>query len=420
MCICACFIPLYALFYIFSSREDRGGESTGVEYLHMSLDCGIIRDKQLLSEVMVVNLKILHSGDFHIGLRFGNYPEAVRNKLAAARVEALRNLVGEANSRQCDLLVVAGDLFEGHRVARATVAEAAEILNGFAGPCVLVLPGNHDYYDDVLWPTFERQADPAKVVVLKQCQVYELAPWGLAVDVFAAPCFARHSDSNNLAWIGERTPDPARFNLGIAHGTLAGLSLDMEGMYYPMSEGELRAAGLDLWLLGHAHVRYPDEDRVDGATIFNAGTPEPDGMNFQGRGNAWLLHVDAEKRVRGESIPCGMYRFLDLAYQLTRDFSPLEQELLVDGADRFLVRLTLRGSLEDDVLAKRADVYSRLEKHLFYVDIEDSRLGRRISREILDREFTAQSFPHRLLSKLADDSEALQIAYELVREVKEA
>ena len=359
-------------------------------------------------------MKILHTGDLHIGMRFGNYPEPVRVKLAEARIQALQNLVNIANDRKCNLFVVAGDMFEGHRVAKETVIRAADILNSFAGECVLVLPGNHDHYDEQLWPVFQ-QAGP-ELVLLKESRVYNLGPWGLDIDVYPAPCHTRHSETNNLGWIS-KAPDNPRLSLGVAHGTLAGLSPDLDNSYFPMTTGELRATGLDLWLLGHAHVRYPDFE-PQGELIFNAGSPEPDGMNFRGRGSAWLLEVDEQRKIRGEGLVTGTYRFLDLEYDLVRDFSQVENDLLGAGSDRDLVRLTLRGSLEAEVLAQRAEVYSRLEESLFHLEINDSRLGLRVSPAVLDREFTAESFPLRLLNKLTHDSEALQIAYELIQDVK--
>lgn len=360
-------------------------------------------------------MKILHTGDLHIGMHFGTYPEQVRRKLYQARIETLQSLVTEANNRKCNLFVVAGDMFEGHRVARDIVVKVAGILNGFAGEAVLVLPGNHDYYDESLWPMFEGEVGH-KVVVLKETKVYDLEPWGVEADIYPAPCRSRHSETNNLGWICPDAIKKGRISIGVAHGTLEGLSPDLGNSYFPMAKSELRTIGLDLWLLGHAHIRYPDQEQTVGEMIFNAGTPEPDGMNFRGRGSAWCLDV-AKGQVTGKCLAPGIFRFLDIEYELTRDFSQLEQDLKNEG-ENSLVRLTLKGSLEAEVLAQRQEVYSRLEEGLLYLDINDTKLGLRVSKAILEREFSAGSFPRRLLEKLADDSEALQIAYELIREGK--
>ena len=45
-----------------------------------------------------------------------------------------------------------------------------------------------------------------------------------------------------------------------------------------------------------------------------------------------------------------------------------------------------------------------------------------ITPDVIDREFTQDSFPYRLLTELArsdEDAEALQIGYEMIQEVKE-
>lgn len=60
-------------------------------------------------------------------------------------------------------------------------------------------------------------------------------------------------------------------------------------------------------------------------------------------------------------------------------------------------------------------------ENLFYLQWDAAELAEEITPAMIDREFTAGSFPHRLLSRLAGekaDFEALQKAYHLLAELK--
>ena len=104
-----------------------------------------------------MNLRIFHTSDLHIGLKFTRgYSDDIIQKLSDARLGVVSRLVEIANREKCDLFVIAGDLFDNLRVPKTTIRRAAESLRRFEG-VVAVLPGNHDYIqqaDDPVWPVF--------------------------------------------------------------------------------------------------------------------------------------------------------------------------------------------------------------------------------------------------------------------------
>ena len=115
-----------------------------------------------------MSVKILHTADLHIGMKFNGYPEPIRGKLQEARIEVLARMIQRANEENCDLFVIAGDLFHNIKgIDKGTIARTAEHLNGFLGECVLILPGNHDYDNDMieLWEVFKKNASD-KILLL--------------------------------------------------------------------------------------------------------------------------------------------------------------------------------------------------------------------------------------------------------------
>lgn len=82
------------------------------------------------------SLKIMHTADVHLGDDYN--PEAARRGFLAV----LQRTVSE----QADMLIIAGDLFDSSRAARAHLPFALAELNKLDIPVVL-LPGNHDPYE---------------------------------------------------------------------------------------------------------------------------------------------------------------------------------------------------------------------------------------------------------------------------------
>ena len=381
-----------------------------------------------------MGLKILATADVHLGKRFSTFPK-VQGELSEARFTCLERLVELANREACQLLVVAGDLFDRQGVPKAEVARAARTLSTFEGPLAAVLPGNHDFRcgsGGTLWRTFRESAGD-RVLLLEDPRVYPLDHYGVQASLFAAPCDAKHSPRNAIGWItavpcgaspaaGEGSP-----RIGVAHGSVEGLSLDSEDHYFPMTREELRGAGLDLWIVGHSHAVYPPEGAAPAAgapaaePLFVPGCPEPDGFDCRHPGNAWLLDLDGGA-VRSRRLATGTYRFHRETVRLdgTADPEALLRSYGGEGFERALVRLDLEGRLSRERLREVRALLGELSQSRFCFEVGEDRLRETIDAAAIDAEFTSGSFPHRLLRRLAAEGqeEALQAAYELLQEAR--
>jgi exonuclease SbcD len=373
-----------------------------------------------------MGIKILATADLHLGMKFAAYPE-VQAELAEARYETLRRLVETANREQCNLFLVAGDLFHRATAPKKEVLRAANLLAEFQGECAAVLPGNHDYYagsSGSLWGSFRENAGD-RVLLLDQRRVYDLAHYGLEAAIYPGPCDAKHSRENALGWLPlpEPPPEPPGeiLRIGVAHGSVEGMSPDAQGAYFPMTRAELRRAGMDLWVVGHTHGQYPRvEDEED--NLFIPGCPEPDGFDCSHEGRAWILTAGAGKGVRRRSLSTGAYRFQRREIRLDNgsDLETLFAAYSPESCARTLIRLELAGCLQAAKLQQLRETVAGLASSLFWLRVDDAALEEEISRERLEREFSAGSFPYLLLMRLieAEDREALQIAYGLIREAR--
>lgn len=373
-------------------------------------------------------VRIFHAADVHVGLKFTRgYPESLQKSLVDERVAVVARMADLANQERCQLFVVAGDLFDHLRVSKKMIRQTAEALRRFDG-LVAVLPGNHDYKseaDDPIWPDFKDSLGEGHLI-LDRCVPYDLEPFGMPVVLLPGVCTAKHSKENAVGWIKEATAElpESKLKIGVAHGSLAGLSPDFNGDYYPMQQSELAQMDVDMWLLGHTHIRFPDRSEGRDDRVFYPSTPEPDGFDCSHAGHALVIDLHEDGTCQYRSVRTGRFRFhvthktgidseIKLA-QLKKEFEELPE-------GEHLVKLKLQGRLDSEALAQLKTLEPELGKLVSYLEFNADEVLRAVRQEDLDAEFTEGSFPHQLLSELAkneSDQFALQLAYDLVREAR--
>ncbi|HED24257.1 MAG TPA: DNA repair exonuclease, partial [Firmicutes bacterium] len=311
-----------------------------------------------------MTLKLLHTADLHLGMTFNNrpYPDDIRKQLVEARFEALGRVVEIANKENCGLLVIAGDLFHRANVAAEAVIKAIDILKRFAG-VTAVLPGNHDYFEPYssLWALFRDKAFDG-LIMLAERRPYRLYDYGIDAILYPAPCDSKHSAENRLGWIEGLAEKPeGRWHIGVAHGTVRGISPDFADQYFPMEEVDLAALEMDHWCLGHTHVCYPDLKETGREVFLYSGTPEPDGFDCRHRGAVWITELGDDGSHSSRLVETGQFRFKEIEKELRNsgDFESLLNELADEGS-KTLVKLKLRGTLPESVYSKRQTFYNQL------------------------------------------------------------
>lgn len=369
-------------------------------------------------------LKIFLTGDNHIGLKYASHEQAAA--LAQARISAFVDMVEAANGADCGLFVIAGDLFENvSTISKKDVQAVTDILSRFHGT-VAVLPGNHDYYtpDARVWQQFrEAMTQTDNILLMTEYRPYALDVGGQAVLLYPALCTARHSapGENNLGWLKALDlPAGGPCRIGVAHGALEGESMDGEGRYFLMTRAELEAIPMDLWLLGHTHVPFPRDLSGTCGRIFNAGTHVQTDVACACGGQCFILELDEDRTVRAKTVPTGNIRFFRKYMDLTA--GEMEAQLdraLADIDDSAVVELVLSGAVTPEEYEDRHRLLSGKLSRFLEGSYHDYGLSRRISRDLIQAEYPETSFSAGLLTALLEDPKEAQLAYDLLRELKE-
>ena len=378
-------------------------------------------------------MKLLLTGDNHFGKKYDRYPE-IREQLIQSRFDCFQDLVRKAEEEECDFFVVAGDLFDNTRSVRVSdVKKAVGILSEFSGS-VLVLPGNHDYYngEEKVWRDFEKALNDCdhNISLLKEFREYTFDINDEKVVIYPAFCQSKHASGNNLGWIKTAAVDRNAINIGIAHGALQGITPDLKNEYFLMTETELRNIPMDLWLLGHTHIPYPgDLDTLkesSGCQIFNAGTHEQTDLSNNTEGNAFIITAEKEKgkaSVSARKVISGKIRYYDISVHADVSRGQSLADLLKQAADPFqgssVIRVKLSGTVrKQDYLEKEKICRDVLGEGFLSYEVDDYELSEEITRETIQSEFAETSFAARFLEKLLEDPRELQMAYELIQECK--
>ncbi|MFM8435338.1 MAG: exonuclease SbcCD subunit D [Planctomycetia bacterium] len=372
-------------------------------------------------------IRIVHTADNHVGIAYQRYAAApeVRERLLGERIEALRRVVAEANGRQAHFLVVAGDLFDRPTVAKRDVKDVVDVLAGFAGTDVLVLPGNHDFYEgpqSPLWKTFQDAVANRAIRVLTRPEVAAFEVDGQHVKFYPCPCPSKLGTESLIGWVRGAAKEAGTVHVGIAHGNVEGLGTDEQGRYFNMRQEDLQAAGVATWLLGHIHVPFPQPNSGGRPAFFMPGIHTPDSVKCRHPGHAWYLDVEADGVTRFEQLMTGGVRFTRLENSLhtAADVEALGRACAALPAADTVLDLQLTGRLGAADRAAVETLVGELKERFLSVT-DDALIEHELDAEMLAAAYPTGSLQHKMLTKLLGDErhpDAAWLAHELFRELR--
>lgn len=197
-------------------------------------------------------MKFLHAADLHLDSPLSGLPGyegAPTGEVRGATRRALENLVERCRMEQAELLVLAGDLYDGDWRDYSTglffVRQMARL--GESGTRVVWIRGNHDAQSQLT----RHLSLPGNVRELSVERAETLVFDDLGVAIHGMG-YATRDVTENLA-AHYPAPVPGAFNLGLLHTALDGRS--GHAGYAPCTLDQLRARGYQYWALGHVHQR---------------------------------------------------------------------------------------------------------------------------------------------------------------------
>ena len=190
-----------------------------------------------------------------------------------------------------------------------------------------------------------------------------------------------------------------------------------------MKRSELESIPVDVWLIGHTHVPFPrnlTEEFTGGNKIFNAGTHVQTNVSCNTEGQCFIVEIDENKNVRAKKIVSGNLRFY--RKNITVAAGEMEANInreLADINDNSVVDIFLTGAVSVEEYEDRMNIVDGILSRFIESTYNDYNLSKLISKELIESEFPETSFSAGLLTSLLNDPKEAQLAYELLKSLKE-
>jgi len=345
-------------------------------------------------------VKVLHCADLHLGAELsslGGIAMERRQELLSTFI----NITTICRDEKVDLLLIAGDLFEGSNIDSNTVKTVKETLAKIPETIVAISPGNHDYmavdspYADNDWSgnvnifksDLEKIDFPDKGVCL----------WGAAFR-------STYVTKGFLEYVPP--VDKSRINICVVHGDL--VSNYQLSSYNPVTPMRISSSGMDYIALGHTH-KYSGINNIGTTWYGYSGCPE--GMGFDELDDKGILIGTVHKgSVNLEFRPISMRRNIELRADITSARSDLEAYDIIrhrmkceygDSYQRNLYKVILEGALEEDYSPDVTAIAARLKGETHYLKVRDN-THVQVDLDGLSRETSLKGiFVRMMLAKIA-------------------
>ena len=228
-------------------------------------------------------MRILHTGDLHLDSAFSSFGARDAEKYRELGRALLKNIFECASCEKCQMILIAGDLFDSRFVSNDTRALFVSLVRKSEIP-VVISPGNHDSYgENSFYATIEKENIPNLFIFNSaSLQVFDFDE--LRVRVVGYAFLSSVLNENPL--LNSRMPeDNGYLKLLCAHAdTSSPLS-----RYAPISNTELMRFGFAYSALGHIHN---PEDAPSNARIRYCGFAEGRSFDELGEGGVYVVDVD--------------------------------------------------------------------------------------------------------------------------------
>lgn len=303
--------------------------------------------------IVPIRMKVFHAADIHLdsplrGLAI--YEDAPVDELRSATRRALGNLVEAAIEEKVDLLLLAGDVFDGDWHHYSTGAHFAKEMLKLrdAGIEVVSITGNHDAASRITKGL--RLPENVHVLSSRKPDTWKSESLGVAVH---GQGYAEQATTTDISL---RYPPPVSslLNIGLLHTSANGRP--GHERYAPCTVDGLMNRAYDYFALGHVHAR---EVLSDDPPIVFSGAVQGRGMRETGPKGATLIELDDhgvvhEHRVldcvRWEIVEVSAADCVDRDEVCGRAVAAL-RNALAEAGDRLLAaRVTITGTTDAHVL----------------------------------------------------------------------
>lgn len=351
-------------------------------------------------------IKLIHTGDVHLGAKFEGFGE--KGAMHRKQIEkTFETAIDTATDKKADLFLVAGDLFDSDTPPASAVDFARRQMEKLskAGVNAVIIPGNHDFlseksiYKKSFWkempsifvfndPEISRCDFPnldlsvfAKVLTTKNSTESAILPSSVILNAAERSEGSLHQkDSSSLLAPAPQNDkkgdgndkDDRKYNIILAHGSFVASDRGREMFFdqWPITADEIKNSKMDYIALGNFHG-LQDVSQGD-VRAWYSGSPES--LAFDQKNAGYILYIEiGEKGVIIEPIKIGRRLFdqKEIILDNIADTGELKNKIL-EGSDENLVRkVILSGFARSDIFIDEESLENELEDNFFKLIVID-------------------------------------------------
>ena len=295
-------------------------------------------------------LRFIHAADLHLDSPFrgtGSASAALKGRLQAATLKALRRVVDHTIESKADFLVIAGDIYDSKdRNLRALVSFRNEMERlAERNIPAFVVHGNHDPLNG--WGS-GFQLPPNVVTFGGHADTEPFLRRGKEAAQITGVSYVRERVTDNLA-SSLQPGDDAPYSIAVLHANVGHQSGHAD--YAPTTVDELTASGFDYWALGHVHTR--SVLALEPAMVVYPGNTQGRNPRETGARGCYQVDVDTQGRAHLEFVDTSVARWMHLEMsianltsmdQLVDSMLGKAREAVASFDGPMVARCTIRGN----------------------------------------------------------------------------
>ena len=273
-------------------------------------------------------MKILHSADWHLDSPLVGRTEEQARYLREELLKIPEKVATLCKSEGCDLLLLAGDLFDGQYTKESM--NAVRTILAEVGIPVLISPGNHDFCS----PTspYLTESWPENVHIFTQPVIESVSLPQLDCKIYGAGYRAMECPPLLKNF---RAEGAERWHIGLLHGD----AQQANSPYAPVTTLQVKNSGLSYLALGHIHKG----DSFRAGDTLCAWPGAPMGRGYDESGVKGVLLVTLEDGATAQFLPLDTPRFFDEKVDVGENAAEALERILPPVATKDFYRVTLTG-----------------------------------------------------------------------------
>jgi DNA repair exonuclease SbcCD nuclease subunit len=337
-------------------------------------------------------LKILHTADIHLGVKFsglGNKGASQREQLRAT----FKNVIATAVDERVNIVLIAGDLFDANQQPQRNIDLVIEQFNLLKqnNISICLIPGTHDSLDSSsIYRKVDFEGKCSNLKIFAEENISHKEYPDLNLTVYGKPNLSNRSYVSPLK--GLKPSTSSKFHIAMAHGSFYYIPNMREDDHVFRIE-EVEKSGMDYLALGHWHGVYTCSEKPP---AWYSGPPEwiPDQKE---KGAVLLVSLSDYGEVKVEPKMLGLrdYDELEIDVSEIQDLAKLKVRIS-EGANRNLLRkATLKGLRDAELMVNPEELEAELGEEFFHLSVMDKshpKLG-----EVAEATYEEQSIMNRFI-----------------------